>query len=140
MLIKYHVTYLEPVIRSSENCKRFDPNLLLGTNVIRRLKAWSQRLMHYIRTRDVQYWTYRIAGPTRLAFVANFILLAVFAYTGLIPPEVEPAFIFAWFTVQMLLAAVTIGAQMMTYNRSMQIFVGIIITFIFIAVGALLLF
>jgi uncharacterized membrane protein YadS len=94
--------------------------------VLERIKARFQDLLHYIRTRDKQYWLYRIAGPTRFAFAGNFILLLILANIDIIPPEMSPPFIIAWFVVQVVLAAISMGAQLMTFNKTGRAILGVL--------------
>jgi len=108
--------------------------------VLERIKARFQNLIYYIRTRDKQYWIYRIAGPTRFAFVGNLILLFILSYIDIIPPEMQPPFILAWFAVQVVLAAISIGAQLMTFNKTGRVFIGVLTLLLLLAViGYLLL-
>jgi hypothetical protein len=108
--------------------------------VLERIKARFQNLIYYIRTRDKQYWIYRIAGPTRFAFAGNLILLFILAYIDIIPPEMQPPFILAWFVVQVVLAAISIGAQLMTFNKTGRVFIGVLTPLLLLAViGYLLL-
>ena len=96
--------------------------------MLERIKARFQDLIHYIRTRDKQYWNYRIAGPTRFAFAGNLILLLILANFNIIPPEMQPPFIIAWFVVQVILAAISMGAQLMTFNKTGRAFFGVLMT------------
>ncbi|MFW9967036.1 MAG: hypothetical protein ACFFEA_07770 [Candidatus Thorarchaeota archaeon] len=108
--------------------------------MLERIKARFQNLTHYIRTRDVQYWKYRIAGPARFAFVGNLILLLILANIDIIPPEMQPPFILSWFEVQVILAAISIGASLMTFNKTGRVFIGVLMTLILLGViGYLLL-
>ena len=89
--------------------------------------------MYYIRTRDKQYWNYRIAGPTRFAFLGNLILIFVLTYVDVIPLEMQPTFLLAWIIVQVILAAISIGAQLMTFSGTGRIAIGVMIAFILLA-------
>ncbi|MFX1261866.1 MAG: hypothetical protein ACFFAZ_07265 [Promethearchaeota archaeon] len=101
--------------------------------MLERIKARFQDLLHYIRTRDKQYWLYRIAGPTRFAFAGNFILLLIIANIDIIPPEMGPPFVIAWFVVQVILAAISMGAQLMTFNKTGRVVFGVLMTLLLLA-------
>jgi hypothetical protein len=107
--------------------------------VLERIKARFQDLIHYIRTRDKQYWIYRIAGPTRFAFAGNFILLLILANIDIIPPEMWPPFIIAWFVVQVVLAVISMGAQLMTFNKTGRAVLGVMTLLLFLAMIVYLL-
>jgi uncharacterized membrane protein YadS len=107
--------------------------------VFESIKARFQSLLHYIRTRDKQYWLYRIAGPTRFAFAGNFILLLIIANIDIIPPEMGPPFVIAWFVVQMILAAISIGAQLMTFNKTGRAVFGVLMILLLLVVTVCLL-
>lgn len=98
--------------------------------MLERIRARLQDLIHYIRTRDVQYWNYRIAGPARFAFAGNLILIFILAYIDIIPPEMQPPFLLAWIVIQMVLAAIAIGASLMAFNLKGRAFIGVSITLI----------
>ncbi|MFX1367067.1 MAG: hypothetical protein ACFFAY_00490 [Promethearchaeota archaeon] len=107
--------------------------------MLERIRARFQDFIYYIRTRDKQYWNYRIAGPTRIAFLGNLILILILAYVDVIPLEMQPTFLLAWIIVQVILAAISIAAQSMTFNRTGRMAIGILVTVILLtAIGYLI--